>query len=71
MLHNHHIQHTTFLPNTRNTNKEETQSHAYKPKNTYYINTRPGRKPKKYIDRRDPTTHNYYTQAKYKKVNCV
>jgi hypothetical protein len=28
--------------------------------NTYYINTRPGRTPKKCISRRDTSTYNYY-----------
>jgi hypothetical protein len=30
-FHNHYTQHTTILRNTRNINKEETQSHTYKP----------------------------------------
>jgi hypothetical protein len=30
-FHNHHKQDTTLLPNTRNTNKEETESHTHKP----------------------------------------
>jgi hypothetical protein len=30
--------------------------------NTYCINTRPGRTPKKYIGRKDISTHNHYIQ---------
>jgi phage gp36-like protein len=30
-FHKHHTQDTKFLPNTRNTNKEKTQSHTHKP----------------------------------------
>jgi hypothetical protein len=37
-------------------------------RNTYYINTRPGRHPEKYIDRRDTSTHNYDIQTKHKET---
>jgi hypothetical protein len=43
-------------------------NHTYKPTDTYYINKRPGRTPKKYTGRRDTSALNYYIQAKHKKT---